>query len=120
MSHSEPRNDARIVDLSQLEDTTEGDADLERELVALFYAGMAGRFPALDRSLQEEAWETLARDAHSLKGSSANMGAVRMSETARRLQEAAMRRERQGCRRLLDVLRRDFEDVRAIFDERLG
>ena len=115
-----PDDQADVIDLEQLEDTTEGDPELERELVELFCVGMADRFPALDRSLREEAWETLARDAHSVKGSSANMGARRMSDTAHGLQRAAGRREPGDCRRLLERLQRDFDDVRAFFDARRG
>jgi HPt (histidine-containing phosphotransfer) domain-containing protein len=54
--------------------------------------------------------------AHSFKGSSSNMGALRLADLCRDLEERSRREDRSGLGELLAALDLEYSTVRRLFD----
>ena len=80
-----------------------------REIVALFLADTPQRLAELDRSLIAADTPTFVRAAHSIKGSSANLG-------AQALRAAAERLEHQAAKQGLAEIAAPVAQVKAEFD----
>lgn len=84
-AQQEPLDGEVLEGLRQL-----GSADepgILEELISIFVEDAEVRMAALKEAFEREDRTSLREVAHALKGSSANMGAVRMSETCRKLEE---------------------------------
>jgi signal transduction histidine kinase/CheY-like chemotaxis protein/HPt (histidine-containing phosphotransfer) domain-containing protein len=84
-----------------------GDESILREILALFLDEVGTRDEALTRALEAGDKDLLAREAHSLKGASANVGATRLQQVASMVEEAAVRGNLDEVRSLLETLRRE-------------
>lgn len=62
-------------------------------------------------ALADEDLETIKRAAHTLKGSSGNMGATALSGVCVEIEEMAAAEDLQGLRDLLALLTRQFEQT---------
>ena len=103
-----PPAQAPVIDLDHLRSFTEGDAQLEQELGALYLATADIYLNRMAAALDGGAdWSAAA---HALKGASANLGALRVAGLAAAAEKAAPDPERIGA------LRRAIEEVRAFFD----
>jgi HPt (histidine-containing phosphotransfer) domain-containing protein len=67
----------------------------------------------LKEALQKRDPETLQRQAHTLKGASANVGALRIQETALRMEEAGGKGDLEKAAHLLKGVEKEFEDFKA-------
>jgi len=92
-----------LLDRSRLEDLCEGDLQMHEELVDMFVTDSQAGVYEIGRAIEASDPEALQRSAHMLKGSSANVGAVRMAEFCERLDQAG----RAGL----------FSDASALFEE---
>ena len=80
--------DPRVIDsLRQL--TPEGEADVLAEILQLFLDEVPKKIRALQEAVTAGDSEEAARLAHSLKGSSGNIGADSMMDVCRRIDDLA-------------------------------
>lgn len=90
MSRSEVRPEMETLDsetLATLRSLQEdGDDDLLAELIDLFFQDAPDRMAAIKDAVQASNWVGLAERAHSLKGSCASLGAVRMASLCAKLE----------------------------------
>ena len=103
-----PAPDSRVLDLVHLRRYTQGNAELEAELLSLF----AGQLPGLVSQIRDGGaasdWKLAV---HTLKGSARAIGAVAIGELALRLEEAghaAPAKNKARLARLLDEAVADF------------
>ncbi|EPR44371.1 response regulator receiver and Hpt phospho transfer protein [Desulfovibrio sp. X2] len=96
-------------DFSLLDD----DASLAREFAALFLEDLPHRLRRLHAAMAEGDCASLCRHAHSLKSTTAMVGADGASEAARGLERAARAERIRDCPALLAALERDLEAVRS-------
>jgi HPt (histidine-containing phosphotransfer) domain-containing protein len=85
-------SDVPAIDPQALEDLRAlggGEDAFVQEIVALYLSDSPLRIAELDRSLAAGNAEVFTRAAHSLKGSSANLGATALSAFAARLERCA-------------------------------
>jgi HPt (histidine-containing phosphotransfer) domain-containing protein len=66
-----------------------GDEEIYRELLADFIQGLPEKLKKLQQCCIEGDFEGLSRAAHNLKGVSLNLGALQLSDYARRLEKQA-------------------------------
>jgi len=81
--------DAVVLDRLRLRDLTDGDAEFERELLETFVASARVLLAELRAGLMARNAVAIAKDAHSLKGVSLNVGATSMARCAAELELAA-------------------------------
>jgi CheY-like chemotaxis protein len=67
-----------------------------------FIAGLPGRMKILQNALALQDFETISREAHNLKGVSANLGALQLSEHANRLDRVSREGYTQETAKLVD------------------
>jgi HPt (histidine-containing phosphotransfer) domain-containing protein len=80
-------------------------------LLRAFITDSDQRMAAIDDALRTADAEQLRRAAHSLKGSTGNMGAEQMAELCRQLEELARSDATQNGAVLLEQLRAEFAQV---------
>jgi CheY-like chemotaxis protein len=98
------------VALNRLDEFTEGDPQLERELSQLYLETAAHYLDALRRALADaDVW---SRTAHALKGASANIGAGEMARLAQAAEHAPPSPDRVA------QLEAALAEVRGFFRER--
>lgn len=96
-----------LVDLdvvAELRDATGGDMDFVRELVETFVEEAGGHLEALAAAIEADDPAGLVRPAHTLKSSSASVGAMRLSELCRGIEESSRAGRSEGlAERVADV-----------------
>jgi HPt (histidine-containing phosphotransfer) domain-containing protein len=107
----EPVDAAVLAGLREL-----GDAELVAELAGMFLEDASARLAALREALENGDTVALERTAHTLKGSSGNMGAARMAAICAELQQAGASGELGGAAELLDSLEEEFGRVRPALE----
>jgi len=107
-------NDAPI-DLDRLEEVTAGDEELRQELIDLFMADTEERFLILESAIAGKNGEELNRTAHSIKGSSANMGAAALQALAYELEALGSENRFDEAPELFLSLKDEFEVVKVFF-----
>ena len=81
----EPALDQMVIEgLRRLQ--MDGEPDIIEELGELFLERAPGRIEAMHQALEDREPEKLSREAHNLKSSSANVGAMKLSALARDLE----------------------------------
>lgn len=78
------------LDTQALQELQEMLGDDLHEITSLYAGTLADDVQALKNTLAQANWAVLNRQAHSLKGSSANMGALEMARLAALVEKAAL------------------------------
>ena len=100
-------HDTTLLDESQLDQLrVNGNDDMLREIVSLYLTDTGHQIDSLSNEQNPDA---IARTAHQLKGSSANLGARQLADALSRLEEIA---KTGGLNRAGDLL----EEIRGTFD----
>ena len=111
--------DQSVIDaLRQL--TPPGEPDVLAEVLRLFLQEAPPRIERLRNAWASGNIEELHRAAHSLKGSAGNIGARRMFEVCRRLDEQGRSGDRSGVAELVDELSAEFDKVESEIHQLLG
>lgn len=113
-------NDALPVDLEQLETATGGDAEFEQELIELFLEDQHERLSSIEQAIAGGDSADLRREAHTLKGAAANMGALALQHLARELEEAGRNGQLGPAPELLERIRVEAARVEAFLNARVG
>lgn len=98
-----------VLDLAHLASFTDGDPELERELVDLYLRTAEVYLAELARARDVTGWQ---KTAHSLKGASANLGAMQAAALA------LMAERSTPAPGLLADLHAAVADVRRFFETR--
>jgi CheY-like chemotaxis protein len=109
--------DRKVFDKSVLIEILEGDEDLCAQILGLFLEETSGQLKSLKEALDREDPLSLERQAHSLKGASANVGACRFRDSAARLEEIGRGKRLEGARGLIEELEEEFERFRESVQE---
>lgn len=103
-------NSDALTGLRELQE--EGEPDLLAELIEMFLADAEPRLASLRLAVPERDGEVVEREAHALKGSCANFGAVPMARICEHLQTAGRAGDLADALTLLDRLEVEYERVR--------
>jgi len=88
------------------------DEDFLGEIIGIFLADMPLRIAELDAGLQATNTEKFMRAAHSIKGSAANLGAMRLQDSAEALEKEARASGVAGLAANVAAVIAEFEQVR--------
>lgn len=91
-------------DWQQLNQLAGEDPDFETDLLALFLADAEASLSRIEGAIASQNSQSVADTAHSLRGSSANVGARALSAVARQLEQIASEGRLTGARSLLQQL----------------
>ncbi|MEA2674552.1 MAG: hypothetical protein QOI92_1744 [Chloroflexota bacterium] len=107
-------NETPILDdavLAELRESTGGDDDFVRELVEAYVSEATGYLTAMAAAVTDPA--AIVRPAHTLKSSSATLGAMRLAAISRDIEEA-------GRAGRVDGLAADVSQAHATWTETLA
>jgi HPt (histidine-containing phosphotransfer) domain-containing protein len=110
---------AAIANLRSLESEGEGGAFL-RELVVLFAKDVPERLAELEAAVRSSNAPAALRAAHSIKGSSGNLGASALSRSAARLEDHLRQTPGAGCEPLVAAVTTEFRKARAELEKLAG
>jgi HPt (histidine-containing phosphotransfer) domain-containing protein len=102
--------------IQQLLEMTGGDPEFLDELLQSFLDGAVTQLAEMEGALAAGAADDLVRPAHSLKGNSSNVGALRLVALARELETAGRSGVLGDAGEKLAAARAEFEVVKAELD----
>lgn len=119
---SEPQeNQTSDLHLEQIQGLVEAaGVDGAREILETFWRSTTNLLESLTAQVSENTLDAAARTAHAVKGSAANVGAQRLSETASRIEAACKSGDRAAAAGALEKVQQDFEAFRASFHNHLA
>ncbi|MBT9311820.1 Hpt domain-containing protein [Leptothoe kymatousa] len=88
---------AKNFDLEQLEQLAGGDKAFEKELLNMFVEDVGNSINQLAAAISADDVANAREVAHYIKGASANVGAVGMSQTAAQIEKKAKSGSLQGA-----------------------
>lgn len=103
------------VDRDRLREVTSGDLELQKELIELYLESGAGLIRSIGSAVISGDMDALRRGAHTLKGSSANLGAVGIFDCARRLERDGRKGNLRAAESRLSHLRGEWKRVLSFF-----
>jgi two-component system sensor histidine kinase/response regulator len=105
------------VDLGEFQLITDGDPAFAQELIAAFFASVEQQLADMTALVARSDFAALARAAHALKGSSANIHAHVLKSLAERLEGDSAAADLGACEQCIDLLRREYERVKQFLSE---
>lgn len=103
--------------LAMLKDVMEDEFAL---LLQTYIDDCLARIPQLRQQVSAAQADELRRNAHSIKGSSSNIGAALMTDIASQMEDKAREGSFEGLEDLIDQIESEFGVVRAALGEFLG
>jgi HPt (histidine-containing phosphotransfer) domain-containing protein len=104
--------DAAVLDaLRQL--NQEGQPDIVREVLTVFLADAPRRLAAIREALERRDTAALRREAHTLKGAAAHIGAVTFEGRCRQLEEMGIAASLDGAPEVVRQIHTEFDRVSA-------
>ena len=106
-----------IYDHQELLKRVGGDEDLSRELLEMFLEEFPHKLEEIKKALKEEEAPMVARVAHTIKGSSANIGANTIREAALEMEIASKDLNLNLANTLVDKIQGEFERLHTFLSE---
>ena len=111
-----PQDRDEPMDYARAVDEFEGDEDFLREVIQGFLDTVDGQLTVLERALTAGEAETVAREAHAIKGGAANLTADALAAAARELENMGRSGDLEKGRELLAGLEREYGRLKAHLD----
>ncbi len=106
-----------VLDMEVVEDllslTGDGDPELLLDLINMFLEDTPGRLQDIQHSLEAGDLQAMAAAAHSLKGSSGNLGAWLLQEDCQRLQVAGQHNLQDEAQQALPAMEQHCREALA-------
>ncbi len=103
---------AQPIDLAELEAATEGDRELQEELIVEYVGDCESRLATIRTALGEDNPVSIRNEAHSIKGASGAVGAPEMMAIAAELEGLAREGDVAGCGEVIERLGVEFARVK--------
>jgi PAS domain S-box-containing protein len=121
---SEHGKEASALDQQALDELRklqmDGEPDIVQELGGMFLDRAPARINAMKDALARGDAGSLKREAHNLKSSSANLGALRLSGLCKDLEILGRSGELQGAQELMEKAEAEFERVRTALESEIS
>ena len=96
-------------DMDHAREITDGDIEFLKELIEIFKADCAEKLAGISRAIKEKDFNALDETAHSLKGSSGNLGLTRVYELSWKLEKVGKAKNMEGANNIFKQLEEEFE-----------
>jgi HPt (histidine-containing phosphotransfer) domain-containing protein len=107
-------SDLPVLAPDELEDQVGGDQELMVEIIDLFTEERKQQVVEMREALNSADWESMAKLAHTIKGSLGSLHALRARSRAQELETAARDRKGELCRHWLTTLEQDLEELEPV------
>lgn len=112
-----PLEDENILDRKELMERVGGDEDFAKEIIAIFMEDTPSQMEKLNLALKENDPVRVKHQAHTIKGSSANIGARGLTDTAFKMEMTGKDGDIDSARDLMEKLEKEFEKLQRILSE---
>ena len=112
--HSDVLDGRMLHEISLLQQP--GKPDLVQHIVDIYLSDSPRLLEEMEAAAASGDFETLYRNAHTFKSSSAHIGAHKVSELARELEMCGRNREPEPVGRLLGQLRQHYQDLKKLLE----
>lgn len=106
-----------LVDFQHLNTMSDGDKDFEAELFGLFENDSSERISAIGVGIQEQDWDLLKKEIHTLKGAASNVGAVKVREISHQMEVCCNDKNIEQMHSLLEILKQDLKATLEAFHQ---
>jgi len=106
---------ARLLELQEV-----GEPDILKELIELFLNDVPPQLVALNEAGEAGDAHSVGRIAHTLKGSSGNMGATRMTAICSELEDVGASGDLSRAPELLERLEEEFGRIRMALEAKIA
>ncbi len=96
------------------------DGDLVRTVVEVFLMDIPEQMGILSERLGKGDWKAAERQAHTIKGSCANVAGLRMREVAQELETRIREGRTDGVGEIFDLLQKEFGSLRRALENETG
>ncbi|MFO7837981.1 MAG: Hpt domain-containing protein [Desulfosalsimonadaceae bacterium] len=104
----------------ELLERVDGDEELLREVLLIYMEDTPSVLESLKQGIDANSPEAVAKAAHTLKGSSANIAAERLRRRARELEQKAQEGDLEGAAAFYDMLESEFHALKEELRPYLG
>jgi len=108
------------VDLARIDRISDGDAEFKRLLIELYIKDTQTRIAHLKQALASHDTLAAGREAHTIKGASGNIGANRMMECARVVEDHCARDPIASTHPAIAAMEASLEETSAILMQHLA
>lgn len=105
------RAPSTVIDMDRINDAADGDVEFLRELVGVYLEDASEKLNELQQAIERSDAHRLGRTAHQLKGSSANMGAIHVSQIAKEIEMLGKANNIAGAKVLVEGLKVELARV---------
>jgi HPt (histidine-containing phosphotransfer) domain-containing protein len=102
-------NNRPMFDMDHVREITDGDMEFLNELIEIFKADCPEKLAGISRAIKEKNFNALDETAHSLKGSSGNLGLTRVYELSYKLEKMGKSENIEGADEALKELEEELE-----------
>lgn len=106
----------RIFDFDHAVAQVGGDSSLLLKVANMFLDTCSEHIVIMNEALDESNYTKIAKEAHKIKGTSANIGACVVSSRAMLLEKSAQEENLKLVKELIALLDHDFKDLRFVVD----
>jgi HPt (histidine-containing phosphotransfer) domain-containing protein len=105
--------DALDLDWEHLHQLSEDNTEFEMELLQMFVEDLPEHLEAVKVAIANNDFESIKHEGHYIKGSSANVGATAMRNSAEKLEEMAKHEQLEGANDVLSDLSEYVNRIQA-------
>lgn len=109
VSNGDKSHESSVFDLEAIKERIGFDMELIQELLSIFITSTAGQIDTLKDSVRTRDFNAISSIAHSIKGASSNVGAMKLSKVSRLLEEKAMAKD-PSIKLVVDNMERLFNE----------
>ena len=99
-------------DIEKALERSMGDKEFLEDILQEFVKGMPEQIEALETAVSGGDGESIAQQAHTMKGASANLGADEMAAIALKLEQMGKESDLKGARRAIDELGKELQRIK--------
>ena len=103
------------VDFTRIQETSDGDSEFEIELIEMYLEDAKEHLDNIAGQVESGALEALKRTAHTLKGSSANIGAIQMQQVSLQIEGAVDEKNMDLISSLKPSLQQAYQETEKIY-----
>ncbi len=108
------------IDLDQLNQISEGDIEFEIEVLQVYVEDVHQRLEIMRGAIASSDHLQVMKEAHHIKGSSSNVGALRMRDLAVKLEELNLEQDSTKATELIEEMFLNIQAVEGFVAEKLS
>jgi CheY-like chemotaxis protein/HPt (histidine-containing phosphotransfer) domain-containing protein len=116
---SQPENDQKLFDFNHLDKMSMGNREFQEELVMTFFEDVIIRYRRLEEWIQNKSIDKIINEAHTIKGASSSIGAVKIAEEALAIELSGKHNDLENILQRLHNMEKFIADTKQIVDEYL-